>query len=223
MSRIAVLVFAPQNAPSSGRTSPDSAELTDDVAFLAESKRHRVVNLRKPYSVTFSRNSKASAPYAASPRPPLLKVHIATTRESCLLEKLSKHLSAIPPDASPEEWLDTALRSLQKADIVQRFSVPKFHQFLVDTLHKQPLAARRMSSGTTELDYLALLSSNSEVKKMLSPDPEDEDEADANGEGAGRATRTFCGFRISSRRPAKPTDRTVAPWERQDDPYGGLM
>ena len=227
MSRLAILVFAPEDASSSGSASTDSADpLPGDIAFLAESRRHRFINFRKPYSLIFSRkNSGAGTPYNPFLQPPLLKVHIATTRESSLPAKLTQHLSAIRTDTTSEEWLDAALTALQKAGIVQRFSVAKFRQFLVDTLHKQPYGARRVSSGTTELDYLALLSSNSEVKKMLAPDPDEEDGAAGEKARKRRRTWTVCGFRISSSgRPDKLTDRrSVESWERQDDPYGGLM
>lgn len=85
---------------------------------------------------------------------------------------------------------------------------------------------RRVSCGTTELDYLALLSSNSEVKKMLSPDP-DPAEGGKEGDDEGSSSRTwsFCGFRISTggRSGEKNRKRSVNEWDRQDDPYGGLM
>jgi hypothetical protein len=79
-----------------------------------------------------------------------------------------------------------------------------------------------MSSGTTEIDYLALLSSNAEVKKMLNPNPEREGDGDGN-----ERVRSVCGFRVSKGgRDAVLTDYrngSRGGWERRDDPYGGLM
>lgn len=241
MSLISVLCFAPTYAHSPDRASSypnsaDSASTTTtitttlssyDWALLAESRPRRLPNpFHKPYSLIFNRNSSASAPYAASPRIPILKIHIATPTTKNHLDRISTILrTKISPDASPEEWLDTALAEMQKAEIVQRFSVKKFDQFVLDTLQQMPApAARRASSGTTEMDYLALLSSNAEVKKMMSPLSADEEEEKQQERDRDR-TRTLCGFRISSSaRPEKLTYRTAAaPWERQDDPYGGLM
>jgi hypothetical protein len=122
----------------------------------------------------------------------------------------------VPPASQAEDWLDLSLTALQKAAIVQRFSILKFHQFVLNTLQNQP-AQRRLSFGTTEIDYLSLLSSNAEVKKMLNPEPE----SDREPRG-----RQFCGFWLSTApRDNKLTyrERESRAWQRGDDPYAGLM
>ncbi|ETN38756.1 uncharacterized protein HMPREF1541_06794 [Cyphellophora europaea CBS 101466] len=214
MSLISVLVFPPQDTLAEGRTSsgPTGTLSHYDWALLAESRK-RFVNFQRPYSVVFSRNGVRTR-YAASARQPILNIHIAVSRHSSLLDKIGRLIAAVPADIPPEEWLDTVLASLQKLEIVQRFSIKKFHQFVLDTLEAHPLAGRWLNSGTTEIDYLALLSSNAEVKRMLNPDPEQDVQP---------AARTVCGFRISTGPQQKLTNGHLSSWERQDDPYGGLM
>jgi hypothetical protein len=214
MAAISVLVFAPQKVLPSNH--PDHADTLSayDWAFLAESRKERFISLKKPFAVIFERTSTTSAPYEPSLRPPILKIHVATAKPSNLLARIDELLRAVPPASQAEDWLDLSLTALQKAGIVQRFSILKFHQFVLNTLQNQP--ARRMSSGTTEIDYLALLSSNAEVKKMLNPEPE----LDGNGTGG---MRQICGFWLSTRPESKLTYRESRGWQRRDDPYGGLM
>ncbi|KPI45769.1 uncharacterized protein AB675_339 [Cyphellophora attinorum] len=79
-------------------------------------------------------------------------------------------LREVPFDTSHDYWIDAALTSLQKKNIVPPFNIEKFHQFVIDSLAKMPSATfRRMSFGTTELDYLSMMGNSAEVKKMLEP------------------------------------------------------
>lgn len=172
MSTISVLAFPSESTTPTTRDSFDTETTfkSHDWAFQVESPKQRFINIRKPYNIIYTRQNTEPVPIVLCPRQPILKIHIATAKHPNLLGNISKALAEVPANTKPEEWLDAALLSLQTKFIVQRFDIPKFHQFILDSLSKMPSASfRRMSSGTTELDYLSLMCNKSEVKKMLAP------------------------------------------------------
>jgi hypothetical protein len=205
MSTISVLAFSSEEATTPGSDysfDSQNAFANHDWALQVESPVNKWVNIRKPYSVVYTPENAEPVPIFSYARQSILKIHIATAKNTNLLRDMTKALREVPFDTSHDHWIDAALTSLQKKNIVPPFSIEKFHQFVIDSLAKLPSATfRRMSFGTTELDYLSMMGNSAEVKKMLDPI-----------HGPGRTTTrtgpiaSFC----------KSTDRHVGHWTDHD-------
>ena len=175
MSTISVLAFPATTSDLTSYSSSDSLDsdatfASYDWALQVESPQTRWYKFDKPYSVIYTQHNPDPVPIFSYPHQPVLKVHIATAKHSRLLNDISRVLKDIPANTASDFWLDAALVALQSKYIVQRFTIDKFHQFVLDSLSRLPSASyRRMSSGTTELDYLSMLGNSAEVKKMLAP------------------------------------------------------
>ena len=184
------------------------------VVLIDPKKQNRILSLNtKPYAFDLY---EGSARLLTSPNGlhshSLLKIHVADIKQPSLPQ--AKQCLSQVFGISSETWLSAALVSLQDAGLIQRFSTAEFLRFASDAVDTHRKSYRE---HVEEIDYIALLQSNQQVKQMLQrhQDPESQPEPEKR--------KSFMGFWISSPGDLRKPDSYVTGAERQGDPYGGLM
>jgi len=165
-----------------------------------------------------------------------------------LAPKVSEHLYSTPTYGPEDDWLLAALDELIAAGLLEStssgsspqvavvFDADAIVQFCREAVKERPSRAPSASNDVYEVDYAAHVAKNAEVKAMFSPPgaavTSSAPSSRANSVHRGRplsrlADKKFLGFRIAPSpgafRPAPPARPARPYWERQDDPYGGLM
>lgn len=183
------------------------------------------------------------------PNHPLrLAIRIALATHHSPPSKLSPKLSTIlyqtPTYGPSDDWLRAALEQLISADILESDTHMYKASSILDFIHTSTAqhAQDLSSSGrVVDLDYTAQLSRTAQVKAMFNqprttssrtPSPsvsctiKDEN---AKDKAKDKAKKRFLGFWLThgsgghDHHPQRRCAYQPHPWQRQDDPYGGLM
>jgi len=143
----------------------------------------------------------------------LVKILIGENDISSVTSKVEGVLKKVPDTAGPSEiWLQDAVVALQEAKLVDHFDVGGMVEFASETARKREAHDEHVD---VEVDYLAEMKRTRSVEEMH----EARDTALRQNKKGG----SHHGFWISRPQPVGPRTRTVDSWERQDDPYAGLM
>lgn len=170
-----------------------------------------------------------------------------------LIPKLSHRLYNTPTYGPEDDWLRAALSAMHDGFLEPGFDVDKFVEYAISAARDyamyegasedqatRPAERTNVDDNTVlTLDYAAHISQNASVKAMLDRSPQSQSPpqqltppespklAQAQPQlQQQKKPRSWFGFRISTAHTAPPrrhTDRHRYSFERQDDPYGGLM
>lgn len=167
-----------------------------------------------------------------------------------LIPKLSQRLYNTPTYGPEDDWLRAALSMMHDVLLEPGFDVDMFVEYATSAAkeytmyeaswtedrHEGQQNQRDRNTENTAvltLDYTAHIAQNASVKAMLNREPQQQltppespklAHAKQQPQYQQKKPRTWLGFRIStspSVQSRRPTQRYS--FERQDDPYGGLM
>jgi hypothetical protein len=181
-----------------------------------------------------------------------IRIALATHHSppSKLSPKLSTILYQTPTYGPPDDWLRAALEQLISANILESSDASAHIDYkassVLDFIHASlPIHAQNFSLSSSSsdrvvvnLDYPAQLSRTAQVKAMFnqprttSPRTPSIASSTTNikdEKAKDKAKKRFLGFWLTHRsgghdhHPQRRCAYQPHPWQRQDDPYGGLM
>jgi len=241
MSRISVLGFTtlPSSSPRGDATNntrwailvePEQKEKKHGSVFHHDSSKSAeptVLDVHGGELRRYSTASEASSLHGDKDHDdlPVVKILVATpSTSSGITARVESVLRRMPTSSkgvgmvSSGDWLQAALTVLQCDGLIRRFDVDQFYAFAAETMRKQlPEEAHSGGQEVLEVDYLAKVQQNDRVKAMFGLAPP------VPAPAAKKKSAFSHGFWISRPRFAMKPARKVRSWERQDDPYGGLM
>jgi len=168
-----------------------------------------------------------------------------------LIPRLSQRLYHTPTYGSEDDWLRAALSLMHDILLEPGFDVDQFVEYATSAAKEYTMYEasseeqndedRRVQQSDREtedstvliLDYTAHIAQNSSVKALLNREPQQQltppespklQDVKQQQQQGQKKPRTWLGFRISTS-PTAQSRRTAKRYsfERQDDPYGGLM
>lgn len=204
MSRISVLAFSGDSRELSRHSDPEI-----QWAMSLESTKHHHFNTTANKPTIF--NSQHISP-DASVDPILIGIIEKTSRHQSVnhIRHLLAQNASCP---SSESWLEAALSSLQKAEIIPKFSIVQFRAHAYEAIRNHVLDD--VSEALT-IDYSALMKQCEGTKTML--DYQRYGEHQKQG-----VSKSYLGFRVARPVLQNSAKREIMGFERRDDPYGGLM
>ncbi len=173
-----------------------------------------------------------------------IRIALATHHSppSKLAPKLSTILYQTPTYGPSDDWLRAALEQLISADILESDADIYKASSILDFIHASTAQhAQDLSSSSgrvVDFDYSAQLSRTAQVKAMFNqprtssrtPSPSVSSTIkDEKAKDKDKAKKRFLGFWLThgsgghDHHPQRRCAYQPHPWQRQDDPYGGLM